>query len=326
MFALICQKVVRGLLTPINTHQMVYLVLGDGNFSFSLSLCEQLSSEPNDDSVRVVATSYESQERVLQRARTGDVLKRLSECPGVLTLHSVDATKLEECEDLKKLGLQYSAIVFNFPHTGGKGRIEQNRALLKEFFISVAKSTFLCEGGEILLSLCRGQGGTPLDPPQRGYENSWKACEMAAEGGFVLSRVEPFPASRYPDYVPTGYRGHTDKGFRLEGALRYAFKYPCATRMALYPLQYQHDVSFWCTLDSFEEEKLKSFVRRVGGEWVKDISRLDQYRPSETGTRIGYCYRVLYGSDWDALARSAVAELQMVVRKTLTEEMGVELR
>ena len=75
------------------------------------------------------------------------------------------------------------------------------------------------------MTLCGGQGGTPADSTQRGYHNSWRIVEMAAEAGLVLSHVHPFTLSSYPGYVPTGYRG-AGKGFVLDGALEHTFTLP----------------------------------------------------------------------------------------------------
>lgn len=306
---------------------MLHLVLGDGNFSFSLSLCKQLPLSEGPP-VKVVATSFENLERVLQRPQAEEALKKLAECPSVVTLHSVDATKLEECDSLKRLQVVFDVVIFNFPHTGGKGKIELNRALVRDFFVSASRSALVSPEGEIQLSLCCGQGGTPVDPPKRGYQNSWKVIEMAAEGGFVLYSVEPFPGplSEYPDYTPTGYRGHMDKGFSINGALRHIFKFPCISRKSLYPPQYRHDISFWCSVDTFEDETFRSLVKRVGAEKVWEVRCIDKYKSSLNALRISYCYRVVYGSDWDAVARSDAGRIQITLRKTVEEEMGVELR
>lgn len=314
---------------------MFYLVLGDGNFSFSLSLCKQLLLEQSVSGAatagarsedKVIATSFESLERVLQRPLAEEALRELSRRPGVRVLHSVDATRLEQCEEIMSLGLIFHVIIFNFPHTGGKGRIEQNRALLRDFFISVSKSSLLSNEGEIRLSLCRGQGGTLQDHPVRGHHNSWKLTEMAAEGGFVLCQIKPFIPSEYPDYTPTGYRGITDKGFSLEGALMHFLKYPDVAQRSLHPPTYEHDVSFWCLSETFKEDTFRSLVKRVCGDMVQEVQLIDEYRCEVDAPRVSYCYRLVYGSDWRAVARSGASKMQAVLRKSLVQEMGVELR
>ena len=113
---------------------------------------------------------------------------------GVLILYEIDGTHLEESEELQK-GSKFHRIIFNFPNTGRtESNIGKNHQLLKDFFISAAK--FLDNvHGEVHVSLCKGQGGTPVDCQDRGYENSWKIVEMAAEGGLILTAVEPFKAT-----------------------------------------------------------------------------------------------------------------------------------
>ena len=87
---------------------------------------------------------------------------------------------------------------------------------MKDFFTA---AKFLDKvHGEVHISLCKGQGGTPVDCLERGYENSWKIVEMAAEGGLILTAVKPFKTEQYPGYLPNDYRGQ-NKGFVLEGAL-----------------------------------------------------------------------------------------------------------
>ncbi|XP_013011137.1 ferredoxin-fold anticodon-binding domain-containing protein 1 isoform X2 [Cavia porcellus] len=80
----------------------------------------------------------------------------------------------------------------------------------------------LAEDGEVHVALCRGQGGTPADKPQREWHNSWQVVAMAALGGLILSDVLPFSCDAVPGYKCTGYRSQ-DKPFHVEGALNHVF-------------------------------------------------------------------------------------------------------
>lgn len=305
---------------------MNYLVVGDGNFSFSLSLCKQLMATSDGKGVKMVATSFENLDRVELRPQARENLKELQAFQGITVLHNLDATQLKASEDLKRLEMVYDFVIFNFPHPGGKNRIQLNRVLLRDFFVSVSSSEMVAADVEVHVSLCRGQGGTEVDLDHRGYENSWKVTEMAAEGGLVLHRVEPFPHHDYPNYIPTGYRGHTNKGFSLHGAIRHVFKLPSPSRQSLYPPQYQHDISFWCVGSTFNEDAFKSLVDRVCGESVQKLWLLGEYKPCLELERVSYCYRLVYQSSWDALSRTRARELQMFLREAVKKEMGFELR
>ncbi|XP_052616139.1 ferredoxin-fold anticodon-binding domain-containing protein 1 isoform X2 [Peromyscus californicus insignis] len=80
----------------------------------------------------------------------------------------------------------------------------------------------LAKEGEVHVALCRGQGGTPADKPQREWHNSWQVVAMAALGGFILSDVYPFSCEAVPGYKCTGYRSQA-KSFHVEGALNHVF-------------------------------------------------------------------------------------------------------
>ena len=227
------------------------LVIGDGDFSFSAGLVSEpkptgrraasqwrtgiaASIQPSD----LVATSFEAYQTVIAKyPRAVETIDRIR-VSGATVLHEVDGTKLSSCLPLQ--GKTFDLIVFNFPHTGGKGKIGENRRLLLEFFLSAER--FLKTEGEVRMLLCKGQGGTPRDCQERGYENSWKVVEMAAHAGLVLKEVEPFVVDNFPEYEPSGYRG-TSRGFSLNGALNHVFSRPqldgrklwtCATEMVLF--------------------------------------------------------------------------------------------
>jgi len=60
--------------------------------------------------------------------------------------------------------------------------------------------------GEIYLTLCQGQGGTPADQPMRAWANSWQVVAMATYAGLVLINVIPFNKEQFQEYGSTGYR------------------------------------------------------------------------------------------------------------------------
>jgi len=64
----------------------------------------------------------------------------------------------------------------------------------------------LAPEGKVLVTLCKGQGGTPADRPMRAWHDSWQVVSMAANSGFILTAVEPFNVEDYCTYTSTGFR------------------------------------------------------------------------------------------------------------------------
>ena len=187
------------------------LIVGDGNFSFSLAY-----SKLNPECI-IVSTSLDAEETVLERYDGAENVSRLRSVRNVKLVHGIDATKLKDYPELS--GEVFDRIIFNFPHTGGKSNIKKNRALILAFFHSA--SHFLDSEGEVHVTLCKGQGGTPADEP-RDYGNTWKVVEMAADAGLMLTRVLPFSSTDFPGYLGTGYRSQ-GKPFSVDSAQTHVF-------------------------------------------------------------------------------------------------------
>lgn len=173
------------------------LLVGEGNFSFSAS-ASQLYSESETS---ITATCLQHQEEALRHEGAASNIQTIKD-PGGTVLFEVDCTKLEQCASLQ--GRVFDRVVFNFPHCGRKSGVKKNRELLKNFFLSCVQ--VLAEDGEVHVSLCNGQGGTPADQPKREWHNSWQVAAMAAEAHLILSAVHPFESERYQNYKCTGYR------------------------------------------------------------------------------------------------------------------------
>ncbi|XP_060910840.1 ferredoxin-fold anticodon-binding domain-containing protein 1 [Labrus mixtus] len=188
------------------------LLVGEGNFSFSASV-SQLYRETES----VTATCLQRREEALRHEGAAANIQMIKDSGGTV-LFEVDCTKLGQCASLR--GRLFDRVVFNFPHCGRKSGVKKNRELIKNFFLSCVQ--VLAEDGEIHVSLCNGQGGTPADHPKREWHNSWQVAAMAAEAQLILNDVRPFESGNYQSYKCTGYRSQ-DKGFHVEKGLVHVF-------------------------------------------------------------------------------------------------------
>ncbi|XP_015345383.1 ferredoxin-fold anticodon-binding domain-containing protein 1 [Marmota marmota marmota] len=188
------------------------LLVGEGNFSFAAALSETL-----DSSVCLTATCLQHPAELARDPVARENLQRLRE-RGTEIRFCVDCTQLANA--FEPQDREFDRIYFNFPHCGRKAGVAKNRKLLAKFFQSCVD--VLAEEGEVHVALCRGQGGTSADKPQREWHNSWQVVAMAALGGLILSDVLPFRCEAVPGYKCTGYRSQ-DKSFHIEGALNHIF-------------------------------------------------------------------------------------------------------
>ena len=110
------------------------LTVGDGDFSFSLSL---INAGHYVD--KLVATSYESHDSVTSVYINSNIILKQLHKAGVSVLHDVDATNLAITKQINQNS--FDIIVWNFPcmgiERGADGQaehIEKNQELLRKFF------------------------------------------------------------------------------------------------------------------------------------------------------------------------------------------------
>lgn len=172
------------------------LVVGDGNFSFSLSLVQSGKISPADLTTTVLETEEEFQKRYGIEAwnRYPQKLVEL----GVKVVYGIDAT----C--LTKYGLGvFQQVRWNFPHpidhTSANRREGGARSLLQDFLSSV--KMVLVSGDD---AVGGDDCGTVVIVLVYGQWEQWGMQKMLRQQGSFQSRntSEVIDLNNYPGYVP----------------------------------------------------------------------------------------------------------------------------
>jgi 25S rRNA (uracil2634-N3)-methyltransferase len=158
------------------------LTLGDGDFSFSLSLARGVDRFSKKGGL--VATSHESLSTILATYPTAPSILAELKNLGASVMHEVDATDLAACESLERHSFDY--ILWNFPcirATGGAdgqaSEIEENKTLVRLFFRNVGD--YLADKGEVHMT------HKTIEP-----FSWWNIPKIAAECGFRLRHTIVF--------------------------------------------------------------------------------------------------------------------------------------
>ena len=170
------------------------LTVGDGNLSFSLSLCNHFRSILLHPSMlQFVATTFDNLTAIQTKyPESKQIINKLTN-KNVIVKHQINAVSLPAT-----LGT-YSMIVFNHPHLGIEDAAS-HRILLAHFFHSCRRR--LRSNGTIYVSLIEGQ-------PER-----WKLIEEASRNGYACVETIPMETSNFPEYEIK--RTHSGRSFVSE--------------------------------------------------------------------------------------------------------------
>ncbi|XP_055952678.1 ferredoxin-fold anticodon-binding domain-containing protein 1 homolog isoform X2 [Argiope bruennichi] len=154
--------------------------------------------------------------------------------------------------------------------------IKENRKLVENFFISAEK--VLQENGNIIVTLCRKQGGTDAEVMPRLFENSWKIVNLAASAGLILCDIEFFNSQLYNSYKCTGYRGLSKK-FDTDGAVTHFF---CRGQAVLMPADKSgiHNLSNKKNFIHDIKCVFECLTRKVSSPYSKIVSVIDDVASS----------------------------------------------
>lgn len=84
-------------------------------------------------------------------------------------------------------------------------------------------------------------------------------------------------------------------------------------------------MSFWLPPEGFTENNLCEVVRGVAGDLVESVTIVDQFVHPKTNKESN-CFRVAYRSMDRSLTDEEINELQEQVRRSMIDDLKVELR
>ncbi|XP_010252861.1 PREDICTED: uncharacterized protein At4g26485-like [Nelumbo nucifera] len=187
------------------------LLVGEGDFSFSLCLAKVFGSATN-----MVATSLDNQDSLERKYSYAIGNVRELEEMGCVVLYGIDATKMSHHFFLRTQ--RFDRIVYNFPHVGflypeaSYFQIELNKKLVKGFL----------ENAKILI---REKGEIHLTHKTTDPYDKWDVVKKAEKRGLVLQESVPFCKEDYPGYSNKRAHGTSpDAPFYLGESSTFKFK------------------------------------------------------------------------------------------------------
>ena len=193
-------------------------MVGDGDFSFSLSVARSSNSAPGFLNGKMFATSHESEASVMSTYQScAEIVTELREL-GVTVLHDIDATSLQTTHTkIAEMAESFDYLVWNFPCVSSSSskaadgqvqEIEDNKNLLRTFFRT--GKGFLSPQGEIHVV------HKTIEP-----FSWWDIVGLGREAGLQYLGSVVFDRCLYPGYVNRKVKDR--KSFPLHDARTFVF-------------------------------------------------------------------------------------------------------
>ncbi|CAI0394945.1 unnamed protein product [Linum tenue] len=189
----------------------VILLVGEGDFSFSLSLARSFGSASN-----IVATSLDTRDDLMKKYKKAGFNLALLRELGAHVFHGVDATKMMDHPHLKIL--RFDRIIFNFPHAGFHGKedspklISKHAELVHGFFRN-ASAMLRRPWGEVHVS----------HKTTKPYCD-WNIVELAFHSFLTFVCAVDFRPEDYPNYSnKRGDGKKADESFHLGECSTFVF-------------------------------------------------------------------------------------------------------
>ncbi|KAK4594494.1 hypothetical protein RGQ29_018252 [Quercus rubra] len=190
-------------------HQI--LLVGEGDFSFSLSLAHSFGSASN-----ILASSLDPYDVLMENYEDAKWNLANLENLGASLLHGVDATKLKRHSDLR--WRKFDRIIFNFPHAGYHGNeahtrvIKMHRNLVHGFFSSAR-------------GMLRADGEIHVNHKTTAPFCHWNRRELALKNWLVLIGCVDFKKEDYLGYNnKRGDGSRCDESFPLGECSTFEFR------------------------------------------------------------------------------------------------------
>ncbi|XP_062016001.1 uncharacterized protein At4g26485-like [Rosa rugosa] len=185
------------------TNYQRILLVGEGDFSFAVSLARAFGSSRN-----MVATSLDDRESLMRKYSKAMSNVMELENRGCVVLHEVDVHRMSQHPFLSSI--RYDRIIYNFPHAGYlRGQLSSEYNLFQIWFHQDLVRGFFKNAREMLTEI----GEIHVTHKTTYPFSRWEIVKLAGEVGLYLLQEEKFSKWDYPGYENKRGAGLCDQTF-----------------------------------------------------------------------------------------------------------------